>query len=364
MNARHSSPTNSKSGRTVRRWAVTITAVTLPLWAGASPVARATEPIHRVGADVTRVVWTQAVDLDGSTFRIVTSDPNGAHTRPLTRPAAEVQDIHAKISPDGRTVLFERDNPDGSVQIMVVGADGRNERVLHLGCVDPCASDQNASWTPDGRHIVFTRVVGPFDLVNDSARSAVFYRADLSGQNIHRVSQTGIDGVYEDYNASFAPAGYMVFFRLRNADLKTAVFKTTPRGTAVQLTPWSIDADNPSVSPARSGPSRDLIVFYTHGYGNPDEIGQAIATISGACPAQCPGHIRYLTSNTALPEQNFDPGWSPNGQRIVYTHFSYDPQSPPPHGDIWTMNWDGRNKHPLSTSALFEYSPSWGRAAR
>ncbi len=339
-------------------------AVTLALWAAARR-GRRKRPARTIRLTrPTRVLWSQAVDLDGTAFRIVSSDSNGAHVRGLTHPATGVLDIHAKLSPDGRTVLFERDNPDGSVQIVVVDADGKNQRVLDLGCVDPCASDQDASWTPDGRHIVFTRVVGPFDLVNESARSAVFYRADLSGRNVHRVSQTGIDGVYEDYNASFAPAGYMVFLRLRNADIKSAVFRTAPQGPAVQLTPWSIDADEPSISPARSGPSRNLIVFETYGHGTPGGVSRAIATVPGTCRAQCPGRIRYLTSNDALPEQNFNAGWSPSGQRIVYTHFSYDPASPPAHGDIWTMTWNGSNKSPLSTSPLFEFSPSWGQTPR
>jgi hypothetical protein len=57
-----------------------------------------------------------------------------------------------------------------------------------------------------GRRIVFTRVVGPFDQVKESARSAVLHTAKLNGSGVRRLSEPGIDGVFEDYQARFSPA--------------------------------------------------------------------------------------------------------------------------------------------------------------
>lgn len=87
--------------------------------------------------------------------------------------------------------------------MVVIGADG-GLRALDLGCTDPCVTDTQPTWDPDGRHILFTRTV---DQPNDSARSAMLYRADLRGRHVERVSEPGIDGVYEDYSAITAPWG-------------------------------------------------------------------------------------------------------------------------------------------------------------
>ena len=108
----------------------------------------------------------------------------------------------------------------------------------------------NPGWTPSGRHITFTRVLGPIDPVSQSARSAVLYIARPDGSGMRRLSQRGIDGVYEDYHARFAASGkYLIFLRLRNRDGKTSVFRMRPDGSDVrQLTPWRLDADVPDLS--------------------------------------------------------------------------------------------------------------------
>jgi hypothetical protein len=119
------------------------------------------------------IVWSRFVDLDFSALRLEVSGPYGHHARMLTDPPDGAQDIDANVSPNGRRVAFERDLPDGSTQIIVVGIGDRVEHVLDLGCVDPCADDLTPTWTPDGRHLVFTRVVGPFP--GGNATSAVLY---------------------------------------------------------------------------------------------------------------------------------------------------------------------------------------------
>jgi dipeptidyl aminopeptidase/acylaminoacyl peptidase len=324
-----------------------------------SPAAAHASPSGNDGTQSTRIVWSRFVDLDFSAARIVIADSHGRHVMELTHSSNGIQDINPQLSPDGRRLVFERDLPDGNTQIVVVGSDGHGERVLALGCVAPCAADLTPLWTPDGEHILFTRVVGPFDQPNGSATSAVLWRADLRGQHAVRVSEPGIDGSFEDYHASFAPAGYVIFVRVRNADPGgTAVFRMASNGTRVrQLTPWSINADLPFVSPARTGPTRGLVVFET------GHDAAAVATIPATCSSEsdCTARIRYLTSRTPLPAQNFNPAWAPDGRRIVFVNFS-STESAPPRGDIWTMRWDGADPKAVSLSPLFEFRPTWGMA--
>jgi Tol biopolymer transport system component len=337
-------------------------ALTLVLAALTSPSAQARPTSHADARGV--LAWSRFDDFEDGTARIVRGDPNGGSAQALTHPPTGSQDIDPQIAPDGGAVLFERDTDGQGSTVGIVSVHGYGERRLPLRCDDPCAGVSHPVWTPDGRHVVFSRVVGPFDAVNTSARSAVLWRSDLDGSHLTRLSQRGIDGQYEDYDASFAPAGYIVFLRIRNADIHNALFRMNSDGSHVhQLTPWSLGGDLPSVSSATSGPTRDSVVFETFGQGAPDGIAQAIATVPATCGslADCTSRIRYLTPRRKLPDQNFNPTWSPDGRRIAYVHYSYtDPG--PGVGDIWTMRWDGSRKTAVSTDPRFEFRPAWGRA--
>jgi TolB protein len=316
-------------------------------------------------ASDTRIAWSRFVDLEFSAARIVIADAAGRGVRELTHAGSGIQDIDPAISPDGRWVAFERDFADGSAAVGLVRTNGRDEHIVALGCTEPCAVDLSPTWTPDGRHVVFTRVVGPFDGPNDSAASAVMYTADLDGRHVRRFSERGIDGVFEDYRATFAPSGYVVFVRLRNSDIHSAVFRMSPDATHVRrLTSWQLDADLPVISPASTGPSKDLVVFETYGQGPPDGVAQAIATVPANCSSDydCARRVRLLTSPGSAPVDNFNPDWSPDGQGIAFVRFHGFPDRPP-IGDIWTMRWDGSDKRQVSTSPLFEFRPNWGTAA-
>jgi Tol biopolymer transport system component len=222
----------------------------------------------------------------------------------------------------------------------------------------------NPGWTPSGRHITFTRVLGPIDPVSQSARSAVLYIARPDGSGMRRLSQRGIDGVYEDYHARFAASGtYLIFLRLRNRDGKTSVFRMRPDGSDVrQLTPWRLAADVPDLSLAAHGPTKDLVVFETFGQGAPKGSEQDIATVPATCHplAACIREIRYVTHNGAGPRESFNPSWSPGGKRIAYTSALFLPGKPPA-GDIWTVRPDGHGQQQVSRSARFEFRPAWGR---
>ena len=340
------------------RLAGTITSMLL-LMAGVSSTAAVAEPAaEHHGAGV--LVWSRFDGSHDGTGRIVRADPDGEHVRAITHPPTGVFDEDPKISPDGRRVLFARNVPSqGLVEIGVVGIDGRGERILDLHCTDPCVGVEGPNWTPDGRQLVYGRIIGPIDPTNGNAVGEPLYRSDLDGGFQTRL--TSFDAV----RASFAPDGYIVFLRPNPSDGHTAVFRMDADGGHVrQLTPWSIDADLPDVSPATSGPTRNLVVFETYGQGPPGGTASAVATVPATCQSleQCTHQIRYLTSSTALPDQNFNPSWSPNGRQIIYCHFAYvDPG--PAVGDIWTMRFNGTGKTPVSTDPRFEFRPAWGRLA-
>jgi Tol biopolymer transport system component len=308
-----------------------------------------------------RIVWSR-FDADFSSMALVSSAPDGTEARQLTNSAGAF-DADPVISPDGTLVTFLRVGADGSGGIGVVGVNGGPVRLLTMGCVDPCAGGDQPSWTPDGNRLVFTLVVGPVGPPNDSAASAVLYSANLDGADVRRLSETGIDGVFEDYHARFSPDGsYLTFVRVRNADMRSAVFRMRPDGTDVrQLTPWDLDADLPDLSPALGGPTKGVVVFETYGHGAPTGSTQRVATVPADCRSlsECTRRIRYVTPVLEEGRASFNPSWAPDGRGIAYVEYASSPDAAP-LADIWTVRFDGGKPRQVTDSPLFDFRPDWG----
>jgi len=312
-----------------------------------------------------RIAWTRNATASPRA-QIVSARPDGRQLRRLTHPKKHSFDIDAQISPDGRRVVLERDVGESAVKSIVVGAGGQNERTLDLGCVDPCALDSAPTWLATDR-LAFTRIVGPFDGPNGSARSGALQSARLNGSERRRLSEPGIDGKFEDYHAHLSADGsYIVFTRVRDDPLAVAAFRMNIDGSRVRrLTPWKLGGDLADLSPARSGPTKDVVVFETYGMGAPNGKNQNVATVPSTCApvSDCRKHIEYVTEHGAGRVASFNPAWSPNGNRIAYTLFKGpDHDHPCCVGDIWTARPDGSHRKAVSQSPAFEYRPDWGPA--
>ena len=315
-----------------------------------------------------RIAWSRFT-ADFSAAQIVTARADGSDLRVLTHPPAGASDFDPIWSPDGTRIVFPREYAD-RVEIVVMNADGRRQRVVDFACTDPCASDQGPTWAPDGRHIAFTRVVGPFDGPNESARSAALWIGRDDGTHARRLSPPDVDGTYEDVRALWSrDRSYIQFLRLRNDPsgaprVESAAFRMRPDGTgARQLTPWEIDADMTDLSRAAYGPSKDLVVFETFGHGGQ---AQNIATVPATCRtlATCTEKIRYLTANAPDgPTNSTNPAWAPDGSRIALAEWTFPPPGDPStdwYADIFTIDARGRDRQLVTPGAEWNIRPNWG----
>ena len=92
-------------------------------------------------------------------------------------------------------------------------------------CVDPCAFDATPTLDADRRTGSPTRRVDRSVRPGSTTRPArrCFRPSSLDGADPMRLSEPGIDGVYEDYYARYSPDGsYIVFTRVRNDPLALA----------------------------------------------------------------------------------------------------------------------------------------------
>ncbi|GAB3595693.1 hypothetical protein GCM10027446_21330 [Angustibacter peucedani] len=320
-----------------------------------APAASAAE----LGHDATQLVWN-SYDLSAPLYRLVVGDIRTGRSSVLTRPDAGSFDTAPVRSPDGRSVLFNRESATG-VDIVRARIDGRGGvQVITTGCdaIPDCVDDVNPTWAPDGRHVLFTRVLGPFDPVTGDASSALLMISRLDGSGARRFSEPGTHGTTEDNGPRFAPDGHtVVFVRDQYVDgvLHFALFRMQVDGTAVQqLTPWELDADRPSVSPARHGPTAGLVSFETFGGGHPGRGDIALLPLSCRSLAACTRATRLVTHNAGSARSSFAATWSPDGRQLAYA------QEPDTSGlvDIWTSRWDGSHERRVTTSG-HEFSPAW-----
>lgn len=326
----------------------------LGTWAAVLPAAHAVDE-HRP----TRLVWNR-YEPNVYLPRLVVGDIRTGRTTVLTRPGASQFDGDPQRSPDGRSVVFNRES-DAGVQIVVARVDRPGAaRVIDTRCgaVPNCAADVNPTWAPDGEHILFTRVLGPFDPVFNDAASALLMIARLDGSGVRRFSEPGNDGSAEDNGARFAPDGrHVVFSRDQRIDgeLQFAIFRMTVNGTAVrQLTAWALSADRPSVSPARHGRTAGLVAFETFGGAQPRPGDIALLPLMCRSLAACTRATRLVTHNAGGPRSSFAATWSPSGRQLAYA------QAPDTSAavDIWTSRWNGNHAHQVTFTGL-EYSPAW-----
>lgn len=284
----------------------------------------------------------------GNHVEIFTANPDGSHIEKLTesKPRGAVS-FESDWSPDGRLIAFDsnRKDVDGrreTVQIYVMTADGGDVTQLTRGD----GFHGTPGWSPTGASIAIES-----DWGERSLRGIwIIPASDPGGVTVadaQRVT-TPPDGHF-DSEPQFTPDGSAIVFTRFESFRSSAIYRVNVDGTGLQrLTNFKLNASHPDVSP-----DSRRITFDSGDSGEPGKTGDIyVMPIDG-------GRKTALTNESPIEEggplelaQN--PVFSPNGRRILYTHFREGGT------DLTVMKVDGSKKHIILGGRRFPNKADWG----
>lgn len=274
-----------------------------------------------------------------STWQIVAADANDTNETVLAGPySQDVFDEHfiANWSPDAKSVIFMVNQG-----IWQVNADGSNRHLVWSPPADGSGLDDGPTFTPDGRHIVFTRCC-------PQGYGYSLWMINSDGTGLRDVTSEPVvngDGP-ADTTPQVSPDGKHILFNRCFPDQPCAIATVTINGTHLhQLTDNSQFAtEYPNWSPDST-----KIVFTKQANGTAD-----IATINSDGTG-----LTQLTDTSGRKNFSFDPCYSSDGTKIMFAHYLSTGGI-----DLFTMNPDGSGVTQVTrTAPAFEDLPQWASGA-
>jgi len=265
-----------------------------------------------------RIAFVQVPpDANGMDADVYTINPDGTHMRRITHLAARGDGASTPHwSPDGKQIIFVWctggcNTPQTTTQtIGVVNADGTGLRVLYR---EAGVNVQNQAFSPDGRHIVFSRCV----LANGECFIA---RINTDGTGLVTFTHANPIGATLDLNPEYSSDGRTIVFDGYSRDgYLERLYVMGARGSDMRpISPPALGANK-----ADWAPSGRRVAFTTYpnfvGFGSNEEIW------AGSLEGGALTEFAQLTHNNddhllPLAQANNDilPAWSPRGDAIVF----------------------------------------------
>jgi Tol biopolymer transport system component len=327
--------------------------------ASVTAVALATTP----GTDGP-ITFRRYLNADQSRSALYMMAPDGSGVRAIARSPRRTVYDQPDWAPDGASLAFTVFPANGPAWVAQVDADGSGLHQVTPRCRRKPAPDRvpvgcedaaNVSFTPDGLHLTYSRATG---------RVRQFPRYEWDQIEHSAIAVIGIDGTGRrellrlpayagDLEfAQVSPDGRYIAFERTNSPLVRprlahAVFVMNADGSGVhRVTPWSLHAgDNPDWAPDSSR------ILFRSKEDVDDERSQYFTVRPDG------SDLTQLTHFPFAHRRLFSAAYSPDGQRIVFARADTKGR-----GDVWIMNADGSDPHPVLTAAPWDSAPDWGAA--
>jgi len=287
-----------------------------------------------------RIVFTRA-DCPGNTtcsnWSIVTANANDTNEQVVAGPyPASAFDEHfiANWSPDGKSLTFMVNQG-----IWKVNADGSGLTDLFQPSADT-GVDDGPAFTPDGKHIIFTRCC-----ITGYGYSLWMINADGGGlKDVTKEPGVNGDGP-ADTTPQVSPDGKTIVFNRCFPDSPCVVATENINGTGLHdLTDdTQFQSEHPNWSP-----DGKKIVFETQPFNGSPNIDTINADGSG---------LEQLTSN-GKGAASLDPAYSPDGTKIIFSQFRSTSAT-----DLFTMNPDGSGVSQVTQTPQLEFAPEWATSS-
>lgn len=306
---------------------------------------------------------------DADHWQVWVANPDLSHAHPITE--GDYPSGWAKWSPDGQRLAFhsERTDPDPNdddirADVFTMRADGTDVQKV----TDSSGFSQTPAWSPDGSLIAFSYVKP-----SEYPESVGIYVIRPDGTGLRRVTSLPSTSVFQE-SPEFSPDGRQLVFteygdpatrkntcRGNPVEEISALFVVNLDGTGRhQITPWGARNGNADWSP-----DGRRIVY--EGGVDPCRKGAYAVVVVDADGK----HLKRLTNDSRVTgngnpkpgqfEGSFDPTWSPDGTKILFSHDALTPTGEFTTG-LQTINPDGTGQQYIADTRGIEHTADWGTA--
>ena len=285
------------------------------------------------------------------------ANPDGTGLLKVSHSPVAVEEDQPHFSPDGTWIVFTR-CPVGACSLWLVHPDGTEQRRLSPPCspkaIPPvCVDESNASFMPDGKHIVFQYEHGR--IRHDAIEHSDLAEFDLAGKHLTILFRS--PAFHGDVHAPRAsPDGKrLAFERVDSLRGKPqAIFVANIGGGALRrLTSWSMGATSPDWSP-----DGQLILFRNSKDDSELNPGTNLFTV------RPDGTGLHQLTHLSPYHYALAGSWSPDGTSIVFA--TDRGATPNPRGgtfaDIFTMRLGDSTTTQVTHAANLDGWPTWGPA--